>query len=70
MEHLQIDTALLARLSRWATRLDVPLSRLVTHLLVVGVERLEQGAENVSVLYTAEVHSTEKTAEEGASDGS
>ena len=61
-----MDAELLTRLSRWAKRLDVPLPRLVTHLLLVGVERLEQGAENVSALLTDEAHNSQQTAEGGA----
>ena len=63
-----MDAELITRLSRWAKRLDVPLPRLVTHLLVVGVERLEQGAENVSAVYADEAHNRQQTAEGEASD--
>jgi hypothetical protein len=66
VEGLQIDAQLLARLRRWAARFDVPLSRLVTHLLVMSLERLEQSVENVSTLLTEETHGRQETPEGGA----
>ena len=68
MENLQIDAELITRLSRWAKMLDVPLSRLVAHLLVMGIERLEQGAENVSALSAEETHGRQETEEWGVCD--
>jgi hypothetical protein len=43
-----ISPALIPRLYRLGKALDMPMTRLVNQLLEQGIERLEQGAEQVS----------------------
>ena len=44
----KIDEALIPQLYRLAQALNLPMTHLVNRLLAHGIERLKQGAENVS----------------------
>jgi hypothetical protein len=61
----KIRDDLIPRLYRLAKALNIPMTRLVNHILEHGIVRVEEGAEHVSETTTTTYHRKKRQKERG-----